>query len=86
MWKPSSPCRVVDRRHRQAQQLGDLIGRQELVVERDDRVAHDGLRLVDVDVDVDVEADRSGATSRIVSAPTACAARAGRRRLGAAAW
>jgi hypothetical protein len=34
--KPTGASQVVDRRHRQAQQVCDLLGGQELVVERDD--------------------------------------------------
>ena len=69
MGKASGTCQAVDRGYRQAQQLGDLVGGQQLVVERDDRVAHDRLRVVDV------RTDGSGASSTIASAPTARAAR-----------
>ena len=76
--KPPSACQVVDSRHRQAQQLGNLVGREQLAVERDDRVAHDGLRTV--------KADGSAASSMIGSAPTALAARRTASATGSVAW
>ena len=80
MGKPSGPGQVVDRRHRQAQKLRYFLGGEQLVIERDDRVAHDRLRIVDVPVDA------SGASSTIASAPTAQAARCTASAIGGAAW
>ena len=80
MWKASGACQVVDRRHRQAQQLGDLVGGEQPVVERNDCVAHNALWIADLPV------DGSGATSTIASAPTARAARRTASAIGSAAW
>jgi len=78
--KAAGAGEVIDRGHRQPKQVGDLVGREQLMVERDDRVAHDGLRIVQV------EANGSAASSRIASAPTARAARRTASATGSAAW
>lgn len=80
MREPSGTGEVVDGRHGQPQQLRDFVGSQQLAIERDDRGAHNRLRIVAAPV------DGSGASSTIASAPTARAARCTASAIGGAAW
>ena len=80
MRKPSGPGQVVNRRYRQAEELRYFVCRQQLAIERDDRIAHNRLRFVVTPV------DGSGASSTMASAPTARAARHTASAIGGAAW
>jgi hypothetical protein len=80
MGKPSGSGKVVDGGYGQPQQVRDLLGRQQLVIEWDDRVVHGRLRVIEAGV------DGSGASSTIASAPTARAARCTASAIGGVAW